>query len=185
MKRIVIIATLLLLALAVIPDAHATLRIQSVSSGLFTFDGPTRATYSGDNYATTYNYANDRAFIGAHSRTGGASFGLALQRPTTTTQHYFDNPNDNYRTRSHGDWQLGQAHFSWPNRQTAISVGQTHGHYAVRGNINGYTGGPSYGSPNAFARTHGIPSQTHPHTYSSFGYTSTRSAYTQTGRAYY
>ena len=185
MKRLLIVTALILLALAAVPEAHATLRIQSVSSGLFNFDGPTQVNYRGSNYAANYyTNANDRMFLGA-STQGGSGFGLALQRPVNVQQHHFPNHNDNYRSIHYGDWQLGQAHLSMPRHQTNIHVGQLYGHYSVRGNINGYTGGPSYGAPNAFMRTHNIHYQTHPHTYSGFGYTRPTNAFIQSGRAYY
>lgn len=184
MKRLMLIAAILLLAIAAIPDAHATFRVQSVSSGLFNFDGPTRATYTGTDFQANYNRQHDRAYIGAASNTGGPAFGVALQRPVTTQQHYFQDQNRNYRTREYGSWQVTQAHGNWPRQQTAVHFGQTNGYASIHGNFNGYTGAPSWGAPNSFARTHGMR-HSYPQTDSGFGYTRTRSAYISNGRAYY
>ncbi len=185
MKRILGLLLVIALGLTALPLAEASIRVQSVSSGLFAFDGPTQASYAGNSFGAVYNQQADRRYIGVNSRTGGPSFGIALQRPTYTQNHRFHDQNYNYRTREHGDWQLQQAKFNWPNQQTSVRAGQLHGQYSLQGNVGGYTGGPHYGAHNAFARAHNIPRQTHPHTYSNFGFSSTRSAYTQTGRAYY
>lgn len=184
MKSLIKIGLLLLLvAMILAPSAEATIRIQSVSSGLFNFDGPTRATYSGNTFGATYYNANDRMYVGTSSRVGGPSVGLQFQRPTSVRQHYFEDQNKNYRTIERGDWRLTQAQANWPNQQTSIGVGRVYDQYSVRGTINGYTGAPSYGSPNAFARAH--TSFPYFQTQSGFGYARTSSAYTSTGSAYY
>lgn len=184
MNRVIFIAAILLLSLAAIPDVHATLRIQSVSSGLFNFDGPTRATYAGDDFQATYNRVHDRAYVGAASNRGGPAVGVALQRPVRTQQHYFEDQNRNYRTREYGNWQVTQAHGSWPDQQSSVRFGQSNGYASIHGNFNGYTVAPSWGSPNAFARTHGMR-HAYPQTDSGFGYTRSRSTYISNGRAYY
>lgn len=172
------------LALALIPAAHAELRIQSVSSSLYGFDGPTKINYHGSGFSGTYYHANDRVFFGANSRNG-PSGSISLRRPTYVQNHYFDEPKYNYRTVEHGDWQLGQAHYRSGN--TNIGVSQLYGQYSLRGNINGYTGasGTPHHGYNSFSRSNNIRSYSYPYTYSGFGYTTTPSAYTSRGSAYY
>ena len=101
MKRLTVFIAIML-ALTMLPAAHAALRIQSVSSNLYSFDGPTRINYDAGGFAGAYYKNNGRMYIGAGSTSGGPFVSTQLQRNTYTRNHYFDQPKYNYRTYEQG-----------------------------------------------------------------------------------